>query len=83
MFLRNVTVTAITVVYGGRMSVGRKLKKWRMAKGLSERAAAREVGVSQPTWCAAEGDEFKRMGVDIVARFVDACGVDFRDFCRR
>lgn len=62
------------------MSVGRKLKKWRRENKLSERAAAKLVGVSQPTWREVEADDYGNIGLDVARRFVETCGVDFADF---
>ncbi len=55
------------------MSLGTKVAKWRAAQDLSERAAARRVGVSQPTLRAIERDEIKRIGLEIAMRIVRAC----------
>lgn len=52
------------------MSVGRKVRKWRQSRGLSERAAAAKIGVSQPTWRAVENDDVKRIGLAVARRFV-------------
>lgn len=56
------------------MSVGKKIARWRAARGLSERAAAALAHVSQPTWRSVERDEMKRIGLDVAWRIVRACG---------
>jgi transcriptional regulator with XRE-family HTH domain len=66
------------------MSVGKKVRKWRNDRGLSERAAAELAGVSQPTWRAVESDDTKRIGLDVAYRFVKALGgaISLDDFVR-
>lgn len=63
-----------------RMSVGRKVAKWRATKGLSERGAAELIGVSQPTLRSVERDEYVRIGLDVALKFVRVCGLKLEDF---
>ena len=67
------------------MSVGKKVSRWRADNGLTERAAAEKIGVSQPTLRAVERDEVKRIGLEVAAAFVRACGgvVSLDDFLAR
>jgi transcriptional regulator with XRE-family HTH domain len=64
------------------MTVGKKIHRWRVALGLTERAAAERVGVSQPTLRAVERDEVKRIGLQVALAFVYACegAVSIDDF---
>ena len=57
-----------------RVSVGRKVKRWRTARGLSERAAAAEVGVSQPTLRAVEANDVGGISLDVAVSFIRALG---------
>lgn len=67
------------------MSVARAVRKWRKEQGLSERAAADRIGVSQPTLRAVEKDENSRIGIDVAAKFVKALdgAISLEDFIRR
>lgn len=64
------------------MSVGRKVRKWRLAQGLSERQAATKAGISQPAWRAVEADEMKRIGLEVARKIVRACegAITIEDF---
>jgi transcriptional regulator with XRE-family HTH domain len=63
------------------MTVGSRLKRWRRAKGWSQREAADRAGMSQSVWQGIEAGRWKRLGGLQVARLIAFCGLfTFEDF---
>src|SRR5262245_58497150 len=56
-----------------------KLRAWREANGLTQREAAAEVGVSQPTWSEWEAGRSKP-DIDSVARLTELGICDLTDW---
>lgn len=54
------------------MSIGRRLKRWRVERELTQREAAALAGISQPTWHAVETGTVKRLSGDVAAGIVAA-----------
>ncbi len=55
---------------------------WRLESGLSQRAAARKAGLSQPTWTKLEGNRASRVSVGVAAllELVTSGAVTVADF---
>lgn len=63
------------------MTVGEKVHRWRIANRLSERTAAKLVGVSQPTLRKVERSDVRHIGLGVALAFVRACdGLTLDDF---
>lgn len=60
------------------MRAGKRIKKWREALGLTQRQAAKVVGVSQPTFGNYENDIIVDVRLDTALAFVAACGGEVR-----
>ena len=66
------------------MSIGKKLRAWRKARGLTQTTAAEHAGLGQSTWAELEVGDFSRIGLDVAQRIVDVtCGeIVLSDFPR-
>lgn len=67
------------------MTIGEKVEKWRRARGLSQREAAKGAGISQAAWQAIESGRMKRIGLQVARRVVAYMGgeISIEDLCER
>lgn len=56
--------------YEGRMSLGKRLRSWRKARGLTQTQAAEAAGMSQSAWAELELDAIKEIGLNTARRIV-------------
>lgn len=66
------------------MQIGKKLRAWRLSRGVTQTEAAEAAGISQSSWAEIEVGDFKRIGHDVVLRIVEVTGgeISINDFPR-
>jgi len=57
-----------------RIGIGRRIKEWRTARGLSQRQAAQGAGISQAEWQKLEVEDSKRIGLNTARHVVAYMG---------
>lgn len=56
------------------MHIGKRVERWRRARGLSQRQAAKGAGISQAAWQAIETGRTKRIGLQVARHVVAYMG---------
>jgi len=65
--------------------IGKRIRTWREARGLSQARAAKGAGISQPEWQKLETEGFSRIGLQTARHVVAYMGgeISFDDLCPR